>query len=48
MISSAEVGNKTTMVRYEHLLREEHRPYNQIVRETPLFEPAQHMIGEQD
>ena len=48
MFSSAEMGNETGMMPYEHLLREEHRPYNQIVRETPLLEPAQHMIGEQD
>ena len=48
MFSSAEMGNETTMMPYEHLLREEHCPDNQIVCKTPLFEPVQHMLGEQD
>jgi len=42
------MGNKTPMMTHQHLLREKHGPYNQVVSKAPLREPSQHMMGEQD
>ena len=36
------------MMADEHLLREKHRMYNQVFSETPLFDPAPHVMGEKN
>ena len=48
MSSPANLGNITAMMTDAYLFREEQRPYNQVVSKTPLSEPFQHVIGEQD
>ena len=47
MFTSAEMGNIPAMMTDEHLFREEHGPYNDIVGKLPLFESFQHVIGKQ-